>query len=99
MMNDEWTRECSGSCGGEVDGGLVAALRLVWMGIDCSGNSLMGLGRCHFTSAITKRSPLMMVDLWKPKPKGKNRNRNSLREEARRQAGRQGRGKARKELR
>jgi hypothetical protein len=27
-MNDEWTRECSGSCGGEVDGGLVAALRL-----------------------------------------------------------------------
>jgi hypothetical protein len=70
------------------------------MGIDCSGNSLMGLGRCHFTSAITKRSPLMMVDLWKPKPKGKNRNRNSLREEARRQAGRQaGQGKARKELR
>jgi hypothetical protein len=61
------------------------------MGIDCSGNSLMGLGRCHFTSAITKRSPLMMVDLWKPKPKGKNRNRNSLREEARRQAGRRGR--------
>jgi hypothetical protein len=34
----------------------------------------------------------MMVDLWKPKPKGKNRNRNSLREEARRQAGRAGEG-------
>jgi hypothetical protein len=43
------------------------------MGIDCSGNSLMGLGRCHFTSAIIKRSPLMIVDsgLWKPKPKAK----------------------------
>jgi hypothetical protein len=60
-----------------MDCGLAAALRfgLVWMGggVDRSGNSLMGLGRCHFTSAIIKRSPLMIVDsgLWKPKPKAK----------------------------
>lgn len=68
------------------------------MGIDCSGNSLMGLGRCHFTSAMIKA---IAVDdgggggLWIVEAEGKNRN--SPREEARRQAG-QGR-EARKELR
>lgn len=39
---------------------MAAAALSVSKGTDCSGNSAMGLGRCHFTSAIRKRSPLMM---------------------------------------
>jgi len=81
-------------CGGEVDWlrGFEAS-----KGTDCSGNSAMGLGRCHFTSAIRKRSPLMMEMGGGRRQKQKQPERE--REEARRQ-GRAGQDrKARKELR
>jgi hypothetical protein len=76
---------------------LAAALRSGRGLTDGSGNSAMGLGRCHFTSAIKKRSPLMMemVEAAGRRQKQKQPER----EEARRQD-RAGQGrKARKELR
>jgi hypothetical protein len=53
-------------------------------GTECSGNSAMGLGRCHFTSAIQKRSPLMVKMV-----EAEGKNRNSLR--GKKRDGRRGR--------
>jgi hypothetical protein len=56
------------------------------MGIDCSGNNLMGLGRCHFTSAIINRIAVVEAE-------GKNRHSlgGGRSETAGRQEGRRGR--------